>query len=58
MSPEAKLAITDPLLGELVSWREKADLGPKIVPVHVYNDVSATVLKITREVRSYSLVNR
>lgn len=50
MSPEAKAAIADPLLEGLVASREAADMKPKIAPVHVLNDVSATMLKINREV--------
>lgn len=50
MDSETKVAITDPLLEELVSLREEADTRPKIAPVHVLNDVSATMAKINREV--------
>ena len=51
MGPEVKAAVTDPLMEELVLSREEADTKPKIAPVHVLNDVSATMAKISREVR-------
>ena len=57
MDPETKMVVTDPLLGELVSSREEADVKPKIAPVHISNDVSATMTKINREVRLCSAVN-
>ena len=50
MDPETKVAITDPLMEELVASREEADMGAKIAPVHILNDVSATMSKINREV--------
>ena len=50
MDPEAKVAVTDPLLEELVLSQEEADTKPKIVPVYFLNDVSATMGKITCEV--------
>lgn len=51
MGPEAKAAVTDNLLKELVSSREDAGTKPKIVPVHIFNDVSVTMAKIKCEVR-------
>ena len=51
MDPEMKPIITDPLIKELVALREEADTKAKVTPVHVLNDVSATMTKITREVR-------
>ena len=51
MDPEMKAIITDPLIEELVALREEADTKAKVTPVHVLNDVSATMTKITREVR-------
>lgn len=53
MDSDTREAITDPLLDELMSMREEADTKPKIAPVHVLNDVSATMMKINREVRCY-----
>ena len=50
MDPETRAAITDPLMEELVASREEADMGAKIAPVHILNDVSATMSKINREV--------
>ena len=50
MSPKAKVTVTDPLLEKLISLREDADMKLKIAPVHVLNDVSATMVKINREV--------
>ena len=50
MDSEMKAAITDPLLEELAASREEADTGAKTTPVHVLNDVTATMAKITREV--------
>ena len=52
MDPEMKVAVTEPLMKELVASREEADMKAKIAPVHVLNDVSATMAKINREVRS------
>lgn len=51
MDPETKVAVTDPLMKDLVASREEADTKAKITPVHVLNDVSATMAKINREVR-------
>ena len=50
MDPEMKTAATDHLLEELVTSREEADAKAKIAPVHILNDVSATMAKINREV--------
>jgi hypothetical protein len=50
MDFDTRVAVTDPLLEELVSLREAADMKPKITPVHVLNDVSATMMKINCEV--------
>ena len=50
MDPETKLAVTEPLMEELVASRKEADTKAKIAPVHVLNDVSATMAKINREV--------
>jgi hypothetical protein len=57
MTPESKKAATDPLLEELVSSREEADTKPKIAPVHVLNNVSATMAKINHEVCPCNAVN-
>ena len=51
MSDEMKVSLTDPLLEELEASREEADTKPKVIPIHVLNDVSSTMAKITREVR-------
>lgn len=45
-----KVALTDPLLQELVTWREEVDTKPKITPIHVLKDVTATMAKINQEV--------
>jgi hypothetical protein len=58
MNPEEKAAATDTLLEELVSSREEADMKPKVAPVHVLNDVSATMAKINREVRPRDAAGR
>ena len=58
MTPEDKAAVADPLLEELVLLREAADTKPKIAPVHVLNDVSATMGKIQREVRPKKVFER
>jgi len=50
MDQETKTAITDPLMEELITSRDEADTGAKIVPVHILNDVSAIMAKVTREV--------
>ena len=50
MDSETKVAVTDPLMEELVALQEEADTKAKIAPVHVLNDVNATMAKITREV--------
>lgn len=42
--------ITDPLMDELMASREEADTKAKIAPVHILNDVSATMARINREV--------
>ena len=51
MSDDAKAAVTDGLLEDLATAREEMDTKAKATPVHILNDVSATVAKITREVR-------
>jgi hypothetical protein len=51
MDHKAKVEATDLSLEELKALREEADVKPKIAPVHVLNDVSATMAKINREVR-------
>ena len=51
MDPEMKAIITDPLIEELVALREEANTKANVTPVHVLNDVSATMTKITHEVR-------
>jgi hypothetical protein len=58
MNSEAKVAATSDLLEELVSSRQEADTKPKIAPVHVLNDVSATMAKINREVCPCDAVSR
>ena len=50
MDPEMKAAATDPFMEEFLALREEADTKTKIAPVHVLNDVTATMTKITREV--------
>ena len=50
MDTKTKVAITDPLIDELAVSQEEADTKTKIVPVHVLNDVSATMAKINCEV--------
>lgn len=50
MSDNAKVAATEDLLDELVEARQEADTKAKITPVHILNDVSATMAKINREV--------
>lgn len=51
MDKETQAAVTDHLIEEIMASREEADTKAKIVPVHVLNDVSGTMAKITREVR-------
>lgn len=51
MDDETKVRLTDPLMEELAASREELDTKPKIIPIHVRNDVSSTMAKITREVR-------
>ena len=51
MDAETKAELTNPLIEELRLAQEEADTKPRIMPVHVLNDVSATVAKIKREVR-------
>lgn len=46
-----KVAVTDPLMEELVTLRGEMDTKAKLTPVHTLNDVSATITKINREVR-------
>ena len=53
MDIKTKVAITDPLIDELVASRKEIETKAKIAPVHVLNDVSATMGKITREVRHW-----
>lgn len=50
MSSDEKVSATEGLLGELVEARQEADTKAKITPVHILNDVSATMAKINREV--------
>jgi hypothetical protein len=52
MDPRTKVAVTDPLMEELVTSREEMDTKAKLTPVHTLNDVSATIMKINHEVRS------
>ena len=58
MGPEVKVAVTNNLMEELVASREEADTKAKIAPVHVLNDVSATMAKINREVCPWCCVRR
>jgi hypothetical protein len=58
MDPEMKAAVTNPFLEELVASRNEADTKPKITPVHIFNDVSATMAKINREVCPCNTFNR
>lgn len=51
MDPDTKVMVTDPLMDELAASREEADTKAKIAPVHILNDVSATMAKVNREVR-------
>ena len=57
MDAEKKAEITNPLIEELVLARKEADTKPRITPVHVLNDVSATVAKIKHEVCPISLTS-
>jgi hypothetical protein len=50
MSLNEKSAATDSLLEELVTARREMDIKAKVTPVHILNDVSATMAKIVREV--------
>jgi hypothetical protein len=50
MSRDAKAAATDGLLEQLVEARRDMDTKAKITPVHILNDVLATMAKIIREV--------
>jgi hypothetical protein len=50
MDLSEKKAATDTLLEELVMARQETDIKAKVTPVHILNDVSATMAKIIREV--------
>ena len=50
MCHETKVMATDGLLEELAETRQEADTRAKVMPVHILNDVSATMAKIIREV--------
>ena len=50
MDNDTKTKLTDPLLEEFAVLREVTDTKPKIIPVHVLNDVSSTMAKIICEV--------
>ena len=50
LDDEAKAAVTDPVMEELMLAREEANMKPKITPIHVLNDMSATIAKIKCEV--------
>jgi len=50
MDQETKVALTDPLMEDLIASQQEADMKLKIPPVHVLHDVSATMAKINREV--------
>ena len=52
MDADMQIALTDPHLGELAASQETADKMPKIIPIHVLNDVTSTMAKVTREVRT------
>ena len=57
MDAEKKAEVTNPLIEELVLVRKEADTKLRITPVHILNDVSATVAKIKHEVHPISLTN-
>lgn len=57
MDVETKAELTNSLMEELVLAREEADTRPRITPVHVLNDMSATVAKIKCEVHPSSSMN-
>ena len=42
---------------ELIASREEIDKGAKVAPVHVFNDVSATMTKIKHEVNPQNETN-
>lgn len=50
MDREMQAAATDPLMEELRAHREEVETRPKITPVHVLKDVTATIAKLTKEV--------
>lgn len=50
MSDNAKVVATDGPLEELIKARQETDTKAKVTPVHILNDVSATIAKIVREV--------
>jgi hypothetical protein len=50
MDADTQTRVTDPYLEEFAASREEADMKPKIIPIHVFNDVTATMAKVTREV--------
>lgn len=57
MSEDMKAAVTDGLLEELTETHKEADTKAKIMPVHILNDVSATMAKIVREVSVISSIH-
>lgn len=57
MNLEAQAEATDSAMGELIASREEIDKGAKVAPVHVFNDVSATMTKIKHEVNPQNETN-
>jgi pseudouridine-5'-phosphate glycosidase len=50
MDVEMKVLVTNPFMEDLATAREEMDTKAKLTPVHVLNDVSATIGKIKLEV--------
>ena len=54
MDSGAQAEVTRSAMDELAASREEIDTGAKITPVHVFNDVSATITKIKHKVSPQS----
>ena len=54
MDSEVQAEVSCAAMNELAVSREEIDTGAKIVPVHVFNDVTAMITKIKHEVSPQS----
>jgi hypothetical protein len=50
MDKETQVVVTNPLMDGLIAAQEEAETKVKIVPVHILNNVTVMISKITCEV--------